>query len=553
MNVLWIMCDQLRYDYLGCTGHPHIKTPNIDALANDGLLFSHAYAQSTICGPSRMSAYTGRYMRSHGSTTNASPLRVGEPTLGDHLADVDVAAVLIGKTHMTPDVEGMRHFGIEADSLIGVRTAECGFIPYHRDDGLHPATSNPDPDTDYFNHLRDNGLEADNPWEAFANSVEGEDGETLSGWFMRHAGKPAKVPAELSESAYLTDQAINFMDQAKGPWVAHVSYIKPHWPYIAPAPYHNMYSVDDVLPAVRTVAERHEKHPVIKAYQDERHSRAFSRDEVRDTVVPTYMGLISEVDTQIGRIISHLKENDQYYKTMIVFCSDHGDYLGDHWLGEKSLFHDPSVRIPFIVRDPRIEANVTRGQICNELVEMIDIAPTVLDLYNSEPKDHILEGQSLLPLLEGRNYQFTRSHVISESHYVEDRAGWSLNHPIQTSMARMVANRRWKLIHFEHANPILFDLEADPDELLNVALDPKNANILQELLDVLHTWSRNPKSNICTPYAYFEDYQELQRHYDECAMLGYKIGYWTEDEFKEEHRKRDVYRRGRSKIADQEG
>ena len=84
-NVLWIMCDQLRYDYLGCTGHPTLKTPNIDAMAKRGVLFTNAYVQSPICGPSRMSFYTGRYMRSHGSHWNGWPLRVGEPTLGDHL------------------------------------------------------------------------------------------------------------------------------------------------------------------------------------------------------------------------------------------------------------------------------------------------------------------------------------------------------------------------------------------------------------------------------------------------------------------------------------
>ena len=89
-NVLWIMCDQLRFDYLGCTGHPTLKTPNIDAMATRGVRFSNAYVQSPICGPSRMSFYTGRYMRSHGSHWNGWPLRVGEPTLGDHLKKIGV-------------------------------------------------------------------------------------------------------------------------------------------------------------------------------------------------------------------------------------------------------------------------------------------------------------------------------------------------------------------------------------------------------------------------------------------------------------------------------
>ena len=132
------MCDQLRYDYLGCTGHPTLKTPNIDAMAKRGVRFSNAYVQSPICGPSRMSFYTGRYMRSHGSHWNGWPLRVGEPTLGDHLKKIGVRNVLVGKTHMAPDLEGLKMLGIAPDSIIGVHVAECGFEPYERDDGLHP-------------------------------------------------------------------------------------------------------------------------------------------------------------------------------------------------------------------------------------------------------------------------------------------------------------------------------------------------------------------------------------------------------------------------------
>ncbi|TIT74271.1 MAG: phosphonate monoester hydrolase, partial [Mesorhizobium sp.] len=136
-NVLFIMCDQLRFDYLGCAGHKSLRTPNIDRLAGRAVRFTNAYVQSTVCGPSRMSAYTGRYVRSHGSTHNGVPLRVGEPTLGDHLREVGVRCALIGKTHMRADEEGMERLGIAGDSIIGVRIAECGFEPFERDDGLH--------------------------------------------------------------------------------------------------------------------------------------------------------------------------------------------------------------------------------------------------------------------------------------------------------------------------------------------------------------------------------------------------------------------------------
>ena len=122
-KILFIMCDQLRFDYLGCTGHPSIRTPNIDALAARGVRFDRTYVQSPICGPSRMSFYTGRYARSHGALWNEHPLRVGEMTLGDHLRPLGARTVLCGKTHMTADKEGMERLGIDASTGIGALVA----------------------------------------------------------------------------------------------------------------------------------------------------------------------------------------------------------------------------------------------------------------------------------------------------------------------------------------------------------------------------------------------------------------------------------------------
>ena len=129
-NILFIMCDQLRFDYLGCTGHPHLETPNIDWLAARSVRFDRAYVQSPICGPSRMSFYTGRYVRSHGSTWNGIPLRVGEMTMGDHLRELGVRTVLCGKTHMEADKDGLKRLGIDPSSPIGVLQSECGFEPW---------------------------------------------------------------------------------------------------------------------------------------------------------------------------------------------------------------------------------------------------------------------------------------------------------------------------------------------------------------------------------------------------------------------------------------
>lgn len=543
MNVLWIMCDQLRHDYLGCTGHPHIQTPVIDKLSGEGVSFEHAYAQSTICGPSRMSAYTGRYVRSHGSSTNESPLRVGEPTLGDHLREEGVEAVLIGKTHMVPDAAGLARLGVDTESLIGVRASECGFDPFVRDDGLHPDADNRDPD--YFDYLRSHGYEADNPWETWANSAQDIEGNIVSGWLMRHARKPARVPAHLNETAFITDRTLDFMRSREGstPWVAHVSYIKPHWPYIAPAPYHSMYGPEHVLPANRAETERNHPHPIMRSFQEERFSTAFARNDVRETVIPTYMGLISQIDDEIGRLIAELKETGQYDNTIIIFSSDHGDYLGDHWLGEKQMFHDPSVRIPLIIRDPRPEADATRGTTSPALVELIDIAPTLLDLYGGAPRDHIFEGHSLRPLLEGQSIpELWRSVTISEYDYRDDKAYRDQARlPAHPKMI-MAANHDWKLLHFEDADPILFDRRSDPNEITDVSGLPDCKQALATMYDHLFAWARRSKSDICRPLADSPELAEHMKHYDVFATTGYPIGYWSEEELEAEYKKEAAFK-----------
>ena len=133
------MCDQLRWDYLSCYGHPKLKTPHIDSLAARGVRFDRAYCQSPVCGSSRMSFYTGRYVNSHGASWNFVPLRIGEMTIGDHLRPRGIRTALVGKTHMRADYPGLARLGVDLDSQEGVFAAECGFEPFERDDGIHPS------------------------------------------------------------------------------------------------------------------------------------------------------------------------------------------------------------------------------------------------------------------------------------------------------------------------------------------------------------------------------------------------------------------------------
>ena len=542
-NILFIMCDQLRQDYLSCYGHPRLQTPNIDALAARGVRFNQAFVQSTICGPSRMCAYTGRYMRSHGSTQNGVPLKVGELTLGDHLKPLGVRTVLIGKTHMVAGHEGMERLGIDPASLIGVHVSECGFEPYERDDGLHPdGPYSPEPA--YDSYLRAQGYVADNPWEHLANSALSTDGSVQNGWLYSHADKPAQVRDEDSETPYMTRRAMQFMAEAKAedrPWCLHLSYIKPHWPYIVPAPYHDMFGPEDVLPAARTEAERQSPHPILAAFQAERYSTVFNREGARETVIPAYMGLIKQIDDQLGLLFDFMDKSGLTEETMVVFTSDHGDYLGDHWLGEKYLFHSPSVKVPLIIADPSPTANATRGTVSDALVEMIDLAPTFVETFGGPPLSHILEGRSLLPLLQGQTPPW-RKVVISEYDYAFDLARVNLDVPIPDARLYMVFDGRFKYIHADGFSPMLYDLTADPQEFTDLGTDPAYADTRARLYEALAKWSRTTRTQTTVPDSAITASDSAAQAYDLNLEAGILIGYWDEAELIAEQAKRAAFK-----------
>ncbi|WP_271948898.1 sulfatase-like hydrolase/transferase [Ruegeria faecimaris] len=496
-NILFIMFDQLRWDYLSCYGHPHLHTPNIDRLAARGVRFDRAYIQSPICGSSRMSTYTGRYVHSHGASWNGIPLKVGETTMGDHLRKAGMDCWLVGKTHMRADAEGMARLGLEPDSLIGARVAECGFDVFERDDGMLPEGPDgyydPDGAKEYNKYLSAKGYDSDNPWHDFANSGLDAEGNVLSGWFLKNSSQPANIAEEDSETPYLTGRGIEFMEAHDGPWCCHLSFIKPHWPYVVPEPYASMYGPEHVLPVVRSEAERQNAHPVLSAFMGTKVGEAFSRQEVREAVIPAYMGLIKQADDQMGRLFAWLEKTGRMEDTMIVLTSDHGDFLGDHWMGEKTFFQDASVKVPLIIYDPSPEAEATRGTVSDALVESIDLAPTFLDIAGGEASGHILEGHSLLPILRGHQVETPREVAISEYDYSASPMAEKLNASVRDAVMFMVANKKWKLIHCEGGHrPLLFDLENDPNELTDLGNSAEHADIIAKMYDHLFTWARRP-------------------------------------------------------------
>ena len=513
-NILFIMFDQLRFDYLSCAGHPYLETPNIDWLASRSVRFDRAYVQSPVCGASRMSFYTGRYTSSHGSTWNGIPLRVGEWTMGDHLREAGMDALLIGKTHMKVDADGMQRLGLAADSIIGARLAECGFDVLVRDDGLWG--TGPDGNYDeklspYNQYLREKGYEADNPWHDYANAGIEDNGDIASGWIYANAGKPANIREEDSETPWLTREMIRFLDEAAPrrdrPWMCHLSYIKPHWPYIVPAPYHDMYGPNSFVPVVRHADELVDQHPVYAAFSGNVIGQAFQQDAVRNAALGAYMGLIKQIDDQMGHLFAYLRDNGLMEDTMIVITSDHGDYLGDHWLGEKDLFHEASVRVPMIVYDPSSEADATRGSVNDALVEAIDLVPTFVEFAGGTPRDEWLEGHSLLPLLYGEKPDDWRGYAVSEYDYSVTPMAARLDMAPKDARLFMVTDGRWKFMHAEGGfPPMLFDLQNDPMELRDLGRDPAYGGAVADCYDKLFEWARR-----CAQRTTLSDRQILDR------------------------------------------
>jgi arylsulfatase A-like enzyme len=516
-NVLYIMCDQLRWDHLGCNGHPFLRTPNIDALAARGVNFTEAYVQSGICGPSRMSAYTGRYVSSHGATHNRVPLSIGEVTLGWHLRESGRTLALAGKTHMLPDARGMRRLLLDGQNELAVLLREGWFTLVDRHDGHHA-----EPDSAYAQWLRAQGYDSPDPWTDFVIAVTDETGATRSGWKMRNARHPARVREEHSETAYTTDRAIAFLEeQGDAPWVLHLSYVKPHWPYIAPAPWHALYSPAQCLPVRRHEAERSEAaHPILREFQNEEVAQAFQQDECIATVRPAYQGLIAQLDHHLGRVWEVLERLGRWKDTLVVFTSDHGDYLGDHWLGEKELFHDCIQRVPMLVVDPSPAADATRGTRDGRFVEAIDVVPTILDALGLDPAEHVVEGRSLLPLTRGASPPW-REAVFSELDWTFRGARRRLGLPSGQHHAWMVRTNRWKYVHWTDGfRPMLFDLAADPEEFHDLGADPALAGVREAMRERLLAWFTGLKRRTTLTWA------EAELRTDRHKAAGVFYGEW---------------------------
>ncbi len=483
-NILLITADQWRGDCLGAAGHPVLRTPAIDALAAEGVYFSRHFSQAAPCSPGRASLYTGLYQMNHRVLRNGTPLD----------ARHDNIAKALGRRGYRPTLFG------------------------YTDQAVDPRTTTPDDPrlTTYEEVLpgfeaavklpEDNGAWFD--WMQARGHALPEDRWALY-WPERGRpalpdGAPPRFSQDETETAFLTGAFLDWMaGQPKGsPWCAHISFLRPHPPFVVPEPFNAMYDPADG-PAFRKAADpaaEAAQHPYLGYWlaqtmagsfcflsEPQRRVADWPEDAFR-RVRATYWGMISEVDRQIGRLIAGLKAAGVWDNTVIALTSDHGEMMGDHWTLGKFGYFDQAYHVPLIVRDPRQPEGF--GAKVTAFTEAVDVVPTLLEAAGAE-RDGPADGRALTPFLRREvpadwrreaHWEFDFREVVSRA--PQQALGVDLD---DCSLA-VIRGERWKYVHFAGLPPLLFDLQEDPAELNNLAGDPAHLSVRVEMAEKLLAW-----------------------------------------------------------------
>ena len=500
LNVLFITADQWRAECLSALGHPTVKTPHLDALARDGVLFANHFANAVPCGPSRTSLHTGMYLQNHRSGTNGTPLDARHTNWAKEAAAIGYDPVLFGYTDTSLDPRELK----EDDPWLF--TYE-GPLP-----GIRPIVMMGDTPRQWTDWLRDQGYEVPEPIQgAYALRAKGPDYEDGA-----PAPKPLAYPAKVDDTNYLVDRCMEYIQGAEGPFIAHLSILRPHPPFIAPEPYNAMYDPMTVpgFSRLQTPDDEAAQHPWLAHQLSRRLYRASADEKKLRRFKAVYYGLMSEVDAALGRVFAFLKESGRWDNTLIVFTSDHGEQMGDHWLLGKCGYFDASYRIPLIVRDPRKAADTSRGAVVQSFTENVDIMPTMLQAIGADVPVQC-DGLSLKPFLEGNGVP---KNWRSEAHWEydfrdpsDDAAEQKLGLTLHQCTMNIIRDARFKYVHFTKLPPLLFDLQKDPGEFTDCSRDPHYLGVMLEYAQKLLSWRMNHDEQVLTHISLTHD-GPVKRH-----------------------------------------
>ena len=462
-NILWYCTDQQRFDTIGALGNPHVRTPTLDRLVEEGVAFTHAYCQSPICTPSRSSFLTGMYpSRLHNTRNGNDSFPDFPPIITKLIADSGYECGMIGKFHLQSS-------GQRTEPRIDDGYTYWRFSHAPRDDWPEGH--------DYAEWVRSKGGDLD----ALRLSDD-------------------RVPPEMHQTTWASERAIDFIGRERScPWLLSVNIYDPHPPFIPPKVYEDRFDPREMPgPHFRESDLRQQARLEGIDFQG-----GAIRPQERDAkaIQAKYYAMISLIDDQLARILDFLEETGQRENTVIILTTDHGEALGDHGLLQKGCrFYEGLVRVPLIFSWPgQFESNLRS----DALVELLDMTPTILELTGLEVPGYV-QGKSLLPILRGdappgHHRDFVRceyfdaldsSHTAGESGPLGTvyAAGREKTDPeayaeATGTFATMYRDRRYKLIVYHgHNLGELYDLQEDPWEFDNLWDDPGSQQLKSELV-----------------------------------------------------------------------
>lgn len=435
MNILLITLDQFRGDCLSALGHKFARTPNLDALASEGLLLARHYSQSAPCSPGRASLYTGMYPMNHRVVANGTPLDARFDNIAHLARRAGYAPTLFGYTDQSIDPR-------QADGPNDPRLSTYEGILPGFEEGVHLRGGAPH---QWIGWLRERGFDAPDDADLV---IAGE----------------SQRPEDASMTAFLNAQLLAWIENRHGPWFAHLSHYRPHPPYAAAGRFartHDPAAMDQSIAA-------HPLHPLHETLMASRLMRV-APEEIAP-MRAQYFGMIGEVDFQLGLLFAALRRLGQWDDTMIVVTSDHGEQLGDHGLKQKGGYFEESYRILGIVRDPR--PGKARGRILRRFTENVDLLPTLAEaLGQTIPVQ--CDGLALTPFLDAArdpatvpwrqaaHWQFDWRAPFIARNGGRDAPHW----PDRTLETQNLSVRRCEthaFVHFADGASLCFDLAADP-------------------------------------------------------------------------------------------
>jgi choline-sulfatase len=433
-NFLVIMSDEHNPKVMGCNGHPVISTPNIDALAARGTLFSSAYTTSPVCIPARAGFACGKYIHQIGFWDNADAYDGTVKSWHHVLRERGHRVVSIGKLHFRKPEED---HGFSEEQ-----------IPMHIIEGKG----------DLMGLVREDQPRRGGATKMAAMAGPGESPYTF---YDKDICSRAQV--------WLREQGSRNEDK---PWVLFVSFVAPHFPLTAPPEHFYKYWNRD-LPMPKLYArEQRPKHPYLEDYRNSFcYDDYFQSEADVKRAIAGYFGLVSYLDENIGKVLKALEEAGLADNTRVMYTSDHGDNLGSRGLWGKSTMYDEIAGVPLIIAGPGVPA----GKRIDTPVSHVDCFPTIVDTVGvpfAEVKDSH-PGVSLLDLAAGAQPSRT---VLSEYHGMGSTTG-----------AFAVRVGKWKYVHYAKYQPQLFDLDKDPDEMYDLAADPAYAAVLEECRAALYS------------------------------------------------------------------